>query len=194
MHRHPTKMCQSHRKLYTEERPTVSVLFEKPLHIIKDFDSLPQPEPEDEDEEIAPAQPCDLFNRPPPATLSIPSKLPKVSGGERTRAAIAVQEFEEKVIDKEADAVFSPMRLWTPTDRKKAGFKDADGFNVRLNLYYYVRGMHQATDPNDIVTTSNEMKEKAREERKRRKSGDRPTDLFEDCVDVYEEWRAQCRH
>ena len=80
----------------------------------------------------AAAETVPLHERPPPDTLSMPDKIPKIrkEGGPREW----IECFEEKVVDEKHKKVYSPIRLWD-----KSEWSNDSTLNSRLLQYYFAK-------------------------------------------------------
>lgn len=123
-------------------------------------------------------------DRPPPIDLKIPAKLPKLSADTTKIAAQVVEEFETKVVDADADEVYSPLRLWTQEARR--GITVPSTFCTRLNQYYAIKVIHKDVDPKDLNVTATNLKKEAREAMANAPARQDKSDFwYVTCVDVY---------
>lgn len=90
----------------------------------------------------------DILTRPPPETVVIPDSIPGVRDG-MNLAETVVEQFEERIVNVQADEVYSPMRFWTKERRKKR--KISTVFGNRLNCYYAIKKLLSGQDPKAIT-------------------------------------------
>lgn len=124
-----------------------------------------------------------IWDRLPPVDVKIPRKLPNLPSDKV--AETIIREFEAKVVDVEADEVYSPIRLWTQEERK--GIVVPHTFCTRLNQYYAIRALHANVDPKDLKVTATKLKLDAREAMKGKK--DKDDFWYLTCVELYDNSR-----
>jgi hypothetical protein len=105
----------------------------------------------------ADSTPNSLTEMPAPAALTLPrnGRLPKLwvfaPEMKNSTAAAILYAFEVKVVDEDEKVVFSPYRLWTKDERKKAKLTGIthSRFTKYCQSYYWIREVKKA-EPNDI--------------------------------------------
>eukprot|EP00586_Coscinodiscus_wailesii_P004932 CAMPEP_0172485840 /NCGR_PEP_ID=MMETSP1066-20121228/14077_1 /TAXON_ID=671091 /ORGANISM="Coscinodiscus wailesii, Strain CCMP2513" /LENGTH=340 /DNA_ID=CAMNT_0013251363 /DNA_START=47 /DNA_END=1066 /DNA_ORIENTATION=+ len=100
-----------------------------------------------------------LYLQPAPKKTRLPTsgRVPKLCDMDATVARKIIIAFEEKVIDMEAGVVYSPLRLWATSERRKVNLKDSN-FTVRCVCYYAIRKVLVNHDPDGINFTTTQLR------------------------------------
>lgn len=115
----------------------------------------------------------DIWDRPIPADVKIPEKLPSLPSNSSMVAATVVREFELKVVDVDGNEVYTPLRLWTKEAR--SGKTIPSTFCTRLNMYYAIKVLHSNVDPENIDSTAKTL---VKEARSATEGFDKPNDFW----------------
>eukprot|EP00586_Coscinodiscus_wailesii_P008846 CAMPEP_0172521676 /NCGR_PEP_ID=MMETSP1066-20121228/292718_1 /TAXON_ID=671091 /ORGANISM="Coscinodiscus wailesii, Strain CCMP2513" /LENGTH=176 /DNA_ID=CAMNT_0013304623 /DNA_START=589 /DNA_END=1119 /DNA_ORIENTATION=+ len=131
-----------------------------------------------------------LFHQPAPLTTSLPQngRVPKLCDYKATVARKIVTAFEERVVDVEMGVVYSPLRLWNSSERRKVNLKDSN-FTVRCICYYAIRKVLENYDPDEINYTITKLRRIALDATNMKRSDiaalGKQFYWFNECVSIY---------